>query len=989
MSSLSSAVTEPAFRILVIVARPLDQADLPDIADQWALLDGLATVKTPAYLHFLRPPTIERLRTEVLNGYDIIHFDGHGAFALACPNCSSLNVPGSRKCGQCGTSLENEKPRGYLAFEQDDGTEEALAAEDLTEILKNMPRSPTKLVILSACESAAGNDKSLSATLLSGGLPAVLAMKETVPVDVTIALSRAFYAALGSGMSIKNAFNNLALLALKKLPDHPKTGTKAKDIPVLLGEGLEAKLVTSPVHGSVIMEREKIFGVPDHDFVGEYIDDSPPRGRKGLLVQTIRALSGREKLVVLTGQGGIGKTVLASEAAKRLVWLYPGGVFWRNAAGDENFDLNKLLDAFANVLGYEFRTLPLDAKEDAVLCYLSDLQTPSLIVVDNADSIKDQDLWRFLEGLPQTSAALITTREALRREGKQINLVQMEPLEAFNLFIIEARRRSPRWGERLSESDKEALKEINRLLDGHPLGIKLAAGLLISDSLGTIFQKIKVRPPGEEISKRFDFSYQTLSESQRELLERLAAFASSIAEWTIKIVSTMKSSEEDMTAPLQQWQDDLSELVRKSFVDLLEPKRVGESENEITERRYHLHPLMRQYASLKAGEATMQVHRSRTERLFLEFAGQFSGNYDALDDEYDNISASVEWAFNAEEWGFIKWFAWALTSYLEIRGYWKECRYLLERALKATEKLDDTMGRGDLLGQIGRMAYLQGNLVESRSLCQESLKVKHDIQDKNGVAQTLNQLGILAKDTGDPAEAQRFYQESMKVAKELGDKVNLAVALLELGTLAHSQGDFSGARNHYQESLKIAQELEDNVNIGVSLFQLGVLAYDTDDLEEARSLFLESLKIAKELGDKSGIATSLHELGLLAHLKGDFADARCLCQKSFNIFQELGDKGGISNSLQLLGMLAQDTGDFAEARYLYLESLEIMQEMGNKSGIAISLSQLALLQEEEGNFRKALQLVKIAEAIFKELGSPMESRTRKIRKRLEKILDKV
>ncbi|MFB3765011.1 MAG: tetratricopeptide repeat protein [Methanotrichaceae archaeon] len=989
MSSQSSAATEPAFRILVIVARPLDQPDLPGIADQWALLNGLATVKTPAYIHILRPPTIERLRTEVLNGYDIIHFDGHGAFALACPNCSSLNVPGSRKCGRCSASLDKEEPRGYLAVEQDDGTEEALAAEDLAEIFKNVPGSPTKLVILSACESAKGNDKSLSAALLNSGIPAVLAMKETVPVDVTIALSRAFYSALGSRMAIKDAFNNVALPALKKLPDHPKTGTKAKDIPILQGQGIEAKLVTSPTRGSLIMEQEKLFGAPHHDFVGKYIKDDPPRGRKGLLVQTIRALSGGEKLVVLTGQGGIGKTVLASETAKRLTWRYPGGIFWRSAAGDESFDLNKLLDAFANVLGYEFRTLPLDAKVDAALCYLSDLQTPSLIVVDNAESIKDQALWRFLEGLPQPSAALVTTRESPKREGKQINLVQMEPVEAYNLFIIEARRRSPRWGEKLSESDRDTLKEIARLLDGHPLGIKLAAGLLVSDSLDTILQKIRARPPGEEISKRFDFSYQTLSESQRELLYRLAAISSLVAEWAIKAVSTMKSSEEDKTMPLQQWQDDLSELVRKSFVDLLESKRVDESEKETTARRYHLHPLMRQYASLKAGEAIMQIHHSRTARLFLEFADQFRGNYDALDDEFDNISASLEWAYIAKEWRFIKWFAWALASYLELRGYWKECRCLLECALKATEKLDDAKGRGDLLGQLGRMAYLQGKLAESRSLCQECLKLKHDIQDKNGIAQTLNQLGILAKDAGDLAEAERFYQEGMKAAKEMGDKANVAAALLELGTLAYSQGDFSEARKRYQESLEIAQELEDKVNVGISLFQLGILAYETDDLEDAQSLFSKSLKIAKELGDKSGIATSLHELGLLAHLKGDFTYARCLCQKSFNIAQELGDKCGISNSLQLLGMLAQDTGDFAEARRLYLESLEIRKEIGNKWSIAISLSELALLEEKEGNFSKALQHIKMAEALFKELGSPMKSRARKIRKRLEKASAKI
>ena len=87
---------EPAFRVLVVVSRPLDQNELPTIADQWALVNGLATVKTSAYLHILRPPTIERLRNEILNGYDILHFDGHGSFALKCPNCWAKSFGESR-----------------------------------------------------------------------------------------------------------------------------------------------------------------------------------------------------------------------------------------------------------------------------------------------------------------------------------------------------------------------------------------------------------------------------------------------------------------------------------------------------------------------------------------------------------------------------------------------------------------------------------------------------------------------------------------------------------------------------------------------------------------------------------------------------------------------------------------------------------------------------------------------------------------------------
>jgi len=92
--------TRPAedapFRILVIVSRPLDQSELPEIDDQWALYSDLSAVKTRAQLDFLRPPTIEQLRAEILGGYDVVHFDGHCAFGLRCPSCSSLNPPESR-----------------------------------------------------------------------------------------------------------------------------------------------------------------------------------------------------------------------------------------------------------------------------------------------------------------------------------------------------------------------------------------------------------------------------------------------------------------------------------------------------------------------------------------------------------------------------------------------------------------------------------------------------------------------------------------------------------------------------------------------------------------------------------------------------------------------------------------------------------------------------------------------------------------------------
>ena len=1009
----------PAFRVLVVVSRPLDLDELPTIADQWALLKGLATVKVPVCIQVVSPPTIQQFGLEYVGGYDVVHFDGHGALGVRCPNCTALNPPECHKCERCDASLEGETCRSYLVFEKDDGAQDAMAAEELVERICGIPDSPTKLVFLSACESAAGGDSGLTSALLNGGIPCILAMNEPVSVDVTKALSSAFYAALGAGMTIIEAFK-FAVPALSRLPDRPETGTKAREIPVLLGEGAKERLVISSKHGSVTMNQKRLLGVPEYDFVGEYIRDNPPRGRKGLLLQIVQALLGGEKLVVLTGQGGIGKSVLASVAARRIAWKYPGGVFWRSAA--ETLGLNELLDAFANVLGYEFRTRSLDAKRDAVLGYLGDLETPSLIVVDNAEKVNDPALWSFLEGLPQSSAALVASREALTRDGLHINVPKMEFEESIGLFeeydgyfenskpglFVSASRRATndqRWGDRLSSKDMDILMEIDRLLDGHPLGIKLAAALVASNSLEAICEKLRDAPP-KEVSDRFDFSYNTLTGSQKELLHRIAAFASSVEEWAIGAVAREGLFERDKAEQLRQWGDDLSELVRKSFVEVEDTRSLDDSENEVIAKRYRLHPLMRQYAAAKAGELEMQFHCSRSAHLFLEFAEM--ENYDDLESERANILAGADWTYNAEEWDLVRRFSAAIIKYLDIRGYWKDASLLLERTIDANEELGDKSSVAISLHELGKLAQKAGDMDNARSLfhqcleiqrklkdkssishtlwhlgnlaleigdfdegkklLQERLKIEREIGDTGAVASSLVVLGDLALKTKDIDESRRLYKESLKVSKYIDDKRKKAIALLNLGMLADLIGNQVDAIRHLQKSLKISEDIKDKALSARTLKEIGVIAQANGDLLKARKFYNDSLDILQDAGDKMEIATLLYHLATLAQISGDIDEAKKLHQNNLKISKEIGNKKMMVLSMSELGDLAFNADNFSDARTYYLDSLEINQEIGDKCTSADLLCNLGIIAEELKDSNEAEQFYQAGMKISKEIG---------------------
>ena len=152
-------------------------------------------------------------------------------------------------------------------------------------------------------------------------------------------------------------------------------------------------------------------------------------------------------------------------------------------------------------------------------------------------------------------------------------------------------------------------------MQGHPLAIKLTAALLARRSLAGIRDELRRNPP-KKVSERFDVSYKSLTEGQKDLFSRLAVFSSSMTE---EAVGSICMEDED-----SGWQSDLGELERRSFLDRIEIAAQDEEGNEVTLYRYKLHPLMRQYAAGKAGEELLARLRPRAAKYFLEYAQNFT-----------------------------------------------------------------------------------------------------------------------------------------------------------------------------------------------------------------------------------------------------------------------------------------------------------------------------------------------------------------------------
>ena len=1015
----------PAFRVLTVVARPLDQSALPEIGDAWSLADRLAQVQAPIELAFARPPTVEALRRRMAEDWDVVHFDGHGVWAWTCPGCGAFipkeeGQPDPGACPRCSAAL-TQPAGGYLAFEREDGLMYLLPATEMADLLCPQGAPPrARLAILTACQSAMGAP-SLAGVLLAAGVPAVLGMRETVTVGAVGALLPPFYANLGAGRTPRQALE-AALPALRALGASPLSGTPWVDLPVLDGPGVDTSLCGAGCHAHTRVEREPLVGVPAPSPSGAFYGDlepprapgDPPGGRKGYLVRLAQALASGEKFVALTGVGGIGKSALAAAAARRLAWRYPGGVFWVDGRDylETGMRLEHVLAIFGHVYGEDFAKLAVARQRELALAYLRRIEAPALLVVDNSD-VAGEEVFRFLRDVPGPSVVLVTTRTAPEYGGCVLDVEAMTPREGLTFLAAEIghRRNDPAWVLGIDKGTAGKLVEMARRLDGHALALLQAAAQVGSMGVDYALGQVRANPARGETARRFDFSYEPLPAPRKELLHRLAAFA---ADFDLRAIQNLCTNllGEKQSEPLADWDADLPELVRGSFVER-HPLRPNYD-------RFRLHPVMREYVRRKAGTEPMAAHGRRMARYFNALTGwgcdQLGDPKTALGAiaqatiERANLLAAQETSLAQGLWDEAISLAYRMGELFERSGHWADRRRALEAGIEAAQKAGDEDRAAELSHNLGTVYYQVGEYDEARAHYQQALAVKKRLDDQKGVATELHQLGVLAKDQGDYAEARRLYGEAAETFEQLGDRADAAVTVWSLGNVAYLQGDPDGTRNQYQIALTVFKELGDRKNEAGVLHQLGILAQDQGDYAEARRLYQESLDIKQQLGNKSGQQKTLHQLGMLARLtgkmqearqlsetsyqmavelghkseeaillhelgmlaqaQGDYAEARRLYQESLDIKQQLGESAGVAQTLHNLGALAQDQGDYAEARRLYQESLDIKQQLGDRAGVASTLHNLGMLAEEDGDLKEAERLFAESLSTFEALRSP-------------------
>jgi predicted ATPase/class 3 adenylate cyclase/DNA-binding NarL/FixJ family response regulator len=371
-------------------------------------------------------------------------------------------------------------------------------------------------------------------------------------------------------------------------------------------------------------------------------------GRDQLLAD-VAELVRVNRLVTLSGVGGVGKTRLALEVGAEMADEFPDGVWLVELApvGDPS----SVPAAIATALGItpQGDVELIDTVAEAVA------GRRLLLVVDNCEHVLDAAgaaIGQIL-GRSGNAKVLATSREYLWVPGE--TLLSVAPLaleggiasDAVKLFVERASAARPGFGLYDTQS-AAAVTEICETLDGLPLGIELAAARMatmsaveVRDRLGDRFRLLRgsERQPERQqtLQLAVGWSYDLLSDDERELLRNASVFSGG---FDLSAIASVVDDADDVDV-LER----LDSLVRKSLVVV---------NHATAHTRYGMFETIRQFAEaeLAAGGGLARM-RDRHAAHFAHGAWMRYENWngpawrDAVDwveIELDNLRTAFRWS---------------------------------------------------------------------------------------------------------------------------------------------------------------------------------------------------------------------------------------------------------------------------------------------------------------------------------------------------------
>ncbi len=548
------------------------------------------------------------------------------------------------------------------------------------------------------------------------------------------------------------------------------------------------------------------------------------------------------RLIGVTATGGYGKSALVAKLCETVAASFPQRI-WATFSDAYPFAVwgRWLLDKLEK---------PAPEKpEDLLIAVCHCLQTERyLLVLDNLETLlhndgqwRDQAYDQFLLrwfGSSSESKILVTSREQPTLPNNTLNQSQWLKLDGLStdagVALLQALE--------IQGSDAN-LAEFVKSADGHPLLLKLVAGLLkaeegeeanISVLKQNIFKILGLHrdDPEASIAKILDASLQRLELRLQTLLQYLSVYRLPFD------CSAAMAMSGDYFIDEKQVEVQLRQLAKRSLLQEKKPQGVW---------KFYFQPLIQSYlqnsSSPEAHQCAIAYYEQRRKPELLST------------DKLDEVAEYLEVFHHHCELGeYIQAFSSVYSrennhddcdEFLRKNYYYPARLTLYERLYqewRQPENPDELKRYSDLLKVYGDVLQFLKRSDEALQRYETALSFYRDIGDRLGEANTLKAIGDVLQFLDRRDEALQRYETALSFYRDIGDRLGEANILQEFGKLQENP----------QQALEYLQEAQ-NLYI-----QIGSIYHQSRNL----AFFIANAQL--NMGDSEAAINSLTHAAELA-----------------------------------------------------------------------------------------------------------------------------
>jgi serine/threonine protein kinase/tetratricopeptide (TPR) repeat protein len=261
----------------------------------------------------------------------------------------------------------------------------------------------------------------------------------------------------------------------------------------------------------------------------------------------------------------------------------------------------------------------------------------------------------------------------------------------------------------------------------------------------------------------------------------------------------------------------------------------------------------------------------------------------------------------------------------------------LDKAEAIFHNSSDIEGRTEVFYLRGILLRDSGKTDEAKRVLEEALKMARDNDNDTRQINILLQLGRVAYSEGEIEKATGYAEEAVAYAQQRGVESLVSRGINERGWASMASGQYDAAERDFRQALAIAQRNRLPYFEASSLYGLGSLYIQQLRTNEGLPYIRQALEDFKKQNYRKDISLASLALGRGYRRQGEYAAALETFEQKRKGDEETGDQRQLAFAYEGIASVYLEQGRYPEALDNYEKVLQISRALGDKQSMAYTL----------------------------------------------------